>query len=249
MLISDFVYVSWNSKNKKRYEELGYTYTKMGDKFLVRTTDLPPYSQVLVEYKCDYCGKIHSKMWYNYRKARSILPKDSCDNLECLEKKSSESLRKKYGDRGLNSDIVNAKRNQTVISRYGCENPFQADRVKEKIRETNTAKYGAPYSMQNKDIQAKAARTCQERYGVDYYVEMFSGKFIGENSPVWKGGVEYHRKERATHEYIDWRKSVFSRDEYTCQRCGAKNGHGRAVELNAHHILNWRDNPEDRYDI
>jgi len=102
MLLSDFVYVSWNPKNKKRYQNLGYEYTKIGDEFLIRATDLSPYSQVIVEYRCDYCGKVHSKEWYRYQEARKIIPKDACDNLECLEEKSSESLREKYGEKGLN---------------------------------------------------------------------------------------------------------------------------------------------------
>jgi len=101
--------------------------------------------------------------------------------------------------------------------------------------------------MQNEAVRAKAIKTCQDRYGVDSYVELFAGRFIGENSPVWKGGVEYHRIERATHEYIEWRKAVFSRDGYTCQCCGVRNGYGKTVELNAHHILNWRDHPNNRY--
>jgi len=35
----------------------------------------------------------------------------------------------------------------------------------------------------------------------------------------------------STTEYIDWRKSVFERDDYTCCECGKQGG-----TLNAHHI-------------
>jgi hypothetical protein len=49
---------------------------------------------------------------------------------------------------------------------------------------------------------------------------------------------------RRCAEYKAWRKSVFERDNYTCQMCGA-----RGVKLNAHHIFPYAHFPEKRYDI
>ena len=34
----------WNARNKRYYVDLGYTYTKMGDTFLVKYKDLTPRS-------------------------------------------------------------------------------------------------------------------------------------------------------------------------------------------------------------
>lgn len=45
-------------------------------------------------------------------------------------------------------------------------------------------------------------------------------------------------------EYIKWRTSVFERDDYTCQNCKQIGG-----ELNAHHILSYKDYPEQRIEI
>lgn len=62
-------------------------------------------------------------------------------------------------------------------------------------------------------------------------------KLRGKNSPNWKGGKSplamciYNLLE-----YINWRREVFKRDNYTCQDCGAKSGNGKAVYLEAHHI-------------
>jgi hypothetical protein len=41
-----------------------------------------------------------------------------------------------------------------------------------------------------------------------------------------------------------WMLSIFERDKYTCRQCGKKN-----CKLNAHHIQNWLDYPELRYNI
>ena len=84
---------------------------------------------------------------------------------------------------------------------------------------------------------------------MDYYIE--TQVFYGEDNHNWKGGVAHSRNERATLKYIQWRKSIYSRDFYTCQCCGYKYqaGSGIYIKLNAHHIYNWKDYPDKRYDI
>lgn len=88
----------------------------------------------------------------------------------------------------------------------------------------------------------------KKKHGVSFF-ESNIGRFVKEKSSRWKGGVNYHRVERATDEYIKWRKEVFSRDLYTCQKCGKRNGNGYSVKLCGHHILNWKDNPNERYNV
>ena len=34
---------------------------------------------------------------------------------------------------------------------------------------------------------------------------------------------------------VEWSKKVFERDNYTCQECGVRNGHGKEIYLEAHH--------------
>jgi len=45
-------------------------------------------------------------------------------------------------------------------------------------------------------------------------------------------------------EYQDWRKAVFSRDNFTCVLCSA-----RGVYLNADHIKPWATHPDLRYEL
>lgn len=68
---------------------------------------------------------------------------------------------------------------------------------------------------------------------------------VGENNPSWKGGVstENHRV-RQSKPFKDWRKSVFERDNYTCQDCGVRGGY-----LEPHHIKQFAVFPELRFDI
>lgn len=248
MLITKKAYVKWNSRNKRHYVECGYEYTKMGDSLLVNVNDLTRGSTAVVTLKCDYCGREYEIMWQTYVSItkRELIHKDACCN--CCELKSKEAIENKYGGHKELYENVKEKTKKTNMEKYGCFNVFQNEDIKKKIIETNIEKYGVPYNQQNINVRNKTKRTCLEKYGVENYIELFKGKFIKENSPVWKGGSQYSRVERATHEYIMLRKDVFSRDKYTCQCCGNKSTAGNSVELHAHHILNWKDNKDKRYD-
>jgi hypothetical protein len=71
------------------------------------------------------------------------------------------------------------------------------------------------------------------------------GKYKGEKCPAWKGGkTPENIKVRGSAEYKYWRREVFKRDNFTCQKHGIN---GRY--LMAHHINNFADFPELRFDI
>ncbi len=57
------------------------------------------------------------------------------------------------------------------------------------------------------------------------------------------------RRIRYSAKMDKWRKAVFERDNYTCQCCGARNGLGRAITLNADHIKPFAYHPELRFDL
>ena len=65
MLISKAVKVKWCPHNKKRYESLGYVFTKMGDEFEVKVEDLTNNSTKRVNCICDNCNKY---LFWEYRK-------------------------------------------------------------------------------------------------------------------------------------------------------------------------------------
>lgn len=67
-----------------------------------------------------------------------------------------------------------------------------------------------------------------------------------ENSPFWKGGITTEsEKIRKSTKYSSWRISVFKRDNYTCKKCGNNVG----GNLQAHHIENFSENLDKRFDI
>lgn len=70
-----------------------------------------------------------------------------------------------------------------------------------------------------------------------------------ENNPNWRGGElvvkkQFRKKEMSKLEYVQWRRSVFERDNYTCQDCGERGG-----DLEADHIMPWATHPDLRYEL
>ena len=66
----------------------------------------------------------------------------------------------------------------------------------------------------------------------------------GENAWNWNGGVNSeNHKARHTLDGKQWRKNVLERDDFTCQCCGSKE------HLHVHHIYNFSDNFNVRYDV
>lgn len=66
----------------------------------------------------------------------------------------------------------------------------------------------------------------------------------GDKHPCWKGGKTTERhKIRNSEEYKNWRTSVFIRDNFFCQDCGA------GGDLQAHHIKAFAEFPSLRFEI
>jgi len=58
--------------------------------------------------------------------------------------------------------------------------------------------------------------------------------WIGENAPGWtNGNATINQKIRTSRKTIEWRLSIFKRDNFSCVNCGDKRG----GNLNAHHIV------------
>ena len=71
------------------------------------------------------------------------------------------------------------------------------------------------------------------------------GQGIKENNINWKGGVsEGYKTGYYSTEYMKWRRDVFIKDEYICQKCGQK-----CIEIVAHHIKSFTYFPKLRIDI
>ena len=85
------------------------------------------------------------------------------------------------------------------------------------------------------DVVIGSIKSCgclQKEKVREYYSNPANIKY-GVESSNWKGGVSRERdRVMSTVQYSQWRKSVFERDNYTCQKCKQK-----GYQLEAHHII------------
>lgn len=91
-------------------------------------------------------------------------------------------------------------------------------------------------------------RTTEFKKGRVPWNKGMKGFLVGDKNPAWKGGLAFRKPAEKKHicsKYMGWMKAVKNRDEWKC-RIANVDCNGR---LEAHHILNWRDYPELRYEI
>jgi len=94
------------------------------------------------------------------------------------------------------------------------------------------------------DISEKAKIWVNKRLSYHQYKPGHIG-IKGEKNNRWKGGITpEHTKIRNSVKGTTWRKEVFAKDNWTCQKCDKRGGN-----LNAHHIKPFSTNPKLRFDV
>jgi predicted Zn-ribbon and HTH transcriptional regulator len=68
MIMTKYVNLKWNRKNKNHYEMKGYNFTNYGDELSVLSEDLCDGSNYFLEFECDQCGTVKKIKFQWYRK-------------------------------------------------------------------------------------------------------------------------------------------------------------------------------------
>lgn len=90
-------------------------------------------------------------------------------------------------------------------------------------------------------VRYRQRATCSD----ECHTKHRSGKQKGSKSHRWQGGKTSEAMIiRNSKDYRDWRKSVYDRDDYTCQICQVRGG-----KLTAHHIREFAKHPELRLTV
>lgn len=77
--------------------------------------------------------------------------------------------------------------------------------------------------------------------------QKISASLQGIEEENWDGFKETtNALVRKSIAYQNWREDIWKRDKYVCQKCGVKNGEGKAVYLVAHHIESFGKNIRSR---
>lgn len=161
---------------------------------------------------------------------------------------------------------ISEKKKISETTKKAMENPS----IREKIRNAGLGRKNSPESIKKMimtrrkngfslslESRKKIGRANKEKM-LEFYKKggtvwnkgKKNLKGAGKNHPNWKGGITpLNAKIRNSLEYKLWRKSIFERDNYTCIWCGAKNGKGITIILNADHIKPFAQFPALRFAI
>lgn len=81
------------------------------------------------------------------------------------------------------------------------------------------------------------------------------GKQTGKSNPNWRGGKSSANKlGRSKTAFHEWRVAVFEKAGWKCEGCGSEQGGmcphcGHRIRLHAHHVKEYSDYPELRYEV
>lgn len=154
-----------------------------------------------------------------YESNKKELTKDIIENLYFNQHKTSEEI----------GEIFNLCGNTVIdmIRSYGFEIPTRSELLSIYYNEKNG--YEKVRKTQS-TMENRIKSSCRQR-GIN--VEDFNGFST----------TEQHMARNNTY-YKEWKNKVFERDNYTCQCCGKRGGN-----LNAHHLYNFAEYEDLRYDI
>lgn len=110
---------------------------------------------------------------------------------KCGRLKQQQTLMDKYGvDNPMKSKVICAKARQICLNRYGSEWARSNKAVQAKCELTNLSKYGVRVPLQNREIYARMQNTVFERYGTLNVGQVSDFREKAKQTCLSKYGVE-----------------------------------------------------------
>ena len=124
-----------------------------------------------------------------------------------------------------------------------CAEPFEV-----KAYRSSTAKYCSKHCWsQRNPPESRKCPQCDKSFSSYQRDQIFCSRSCARKvtpGNAWKHGQSKKRERaRLSSQIIEWRDTVFARDDFTCQHCGSTS------YLHAHHIKPWAEYPNLRFEI
>lgn len=184
--------------------------------------------------KCDYCGKDYSK-----EQSRVSISKHHFCSRECMGKFKANRI-------DIICDQCGKKFKQTPYKIKQSINHFCTKECAVNFQKNRTiikCDYcGEEIEVKNRNLKLYDHHFCNK----ECYDKWKSINLIGENSPSWDSTKTQEEREigRCINGYSNFIKTVYERDNYTCQVTGKRGG-----DLVVHHLNGYHWDKEHRTDI
>jgi len=156
-----------------------------------------------------------------------------------MGKKHSEETKIKIGNAFRGKKLSKEHVRKIQESRKGYRH---SEKTKKKISKTLTGRIRPPLSKQWKEKISKGGRGLKR--SKETRIKISNAK-KGNKTNFWKGGIcPINLKIKSSVRYKLWREIIFERDNWTCQICNK-----RGFLIHAHHINNFSDYPNLRFDL
>ena len=208
LILPQTIIISWNKKNRKYYESLGYIFTKNNEKIEIDVLQLPYKSKIKVNCICDYCKKNVKKLFKIVNPNRNVKfkaeLKDICKNhTKCFHKKLKELNLERYGVKNTSQrPEIKAKCKQTCLNKYGVVSPMLNKDIQEKAKQTCLKKFGTKNAFQSEIIKNKIKKTFLKRYNVETPSHSEEIQNRTKQTNLKKYGVEYAIQAKQTRDKI-----------------------------------------------
>lgn len=216
----DYAILRWNSKNKKRYVDLGYEFTKMRDRFFVKIEHLTETSKAVVRIVCPECGDVRSTKFYVIRKYQSSnCAKCNRDKQWGYGHQTFKDLVGKRFSRLVVLSLAKERRNRRLVWWCKCD-------------------CGEKLKVRGCHLTSGHTTSCG-----CYVTELMTGN----TNPVYNHDLtdEERIERRKVPGYKQWAKDVKEKDDYACVVCGDSS----SGNLVSHHLDAWLSFPEKRFDL
>lgn len=186
--------ISFNKLKQRKYINIyNYLNNRFIDSESNRETLYRIHYNIYNKPLCPVCNK---KLKFYGRK--NVLFLSHCSN-KCkkLDKEVNEKWKQSCNDNvGTNRN----KCRQTMLKRYGVENPYQIPEIIEKIKKTNKEKLQKSLYKQH--------QTCFKKYNVMYYIQTNEFKEKSKKTCLDKYSVEHPMKSKIVKDKYNWENIV-----------------------------------------
>ena len=126
-------------------------YDVSSDYIIVKIEDLPHNSNIIIDFQCDYCGKIFKNKYTNYTRNLNTIDSVACH--DCIGKKMKDVINIRYGVDNISQiPDVKQKKINTCNQNFGCDYPMQSEEVLKKSKESMINNYGVEHNFYRKEI-------------------------------------------------------------------------------------------------